>query len=291
MIAKWILVAWTLLLIGPVPGTAQTAKATATATECPDTAEQALYNMWARVHAGQESNPDSIYRIAKSTIDYCQDRSDAQGLAIELLLILGSGLEKPEEKLLVYSDALMAVSHNDTAWRRDVTPEIISISGTPEKLYFYGKVNDHHQNRIVPALMTLAAQGHVADIFTAPALTDCPYLQTDQERALKEAEGLRVFADMAQIEVANLIAYRMRSLADACPLRRSQILDMLGRFYAQGYARVHPTHAELGQSYLELTIATHEEILALPNRADDRGREEILAAVALRLAAHKAKLR
>ena len=245
---------------------------------CPDTAEQALYNMWARVQLGQETSADNVFRLARAGIYNCQDRSDVQGLAIELLLILGDAIESPEQKLAIYKEALQAVSFNDTGWNASVpAPEIITTAGTPEKLYFYGQVNSHHKSKIIPSLLKLAEQGEIAMIFLDPEFSACPYEQTKQERALTEAQAIVRYQDFEAFGRVEFFVKRIRALSEACPQRRSQILNALSNFYKRGHERTDLVNGQLGQSYLRLAIEVGDEILALPDDPADNDRDIVVS--------------
>ena len=202
-------------------------------TECPETAEQALFNMTLRARAGQVSDIGEVFNLANTALTLCPDRDEVQGLAVELFAMVATSLEAPADRFVVWSKAYEAAVNNHNAFDYGTSPVVKLPDGTDRTLYPYAAVNGLMKDYITSNLFELWLLDHSHFIFDDTPLTECPY-NNNQGRVRSEVQGLRNAGARLRPQGGGTAALRrIYHLKAVCLKQTSFINLMLAELHAE----------------------------------------------------------
>ncbi len=228
---------------------------------CPETAEQALFNMTLRVRAGQASDASEVYNLANLALEKCPHRDEVQGLAVELFVQVAFAAQKPEEKLVVWSKAYEAAVNNHNAFDHGTSPVVKLPDGSDRTLYPYATVSELMKHRIIGNLLDLWLEDQTHPIFEDIQLPECPY-NGQQGRVRDEVEGLRHSGDRLRPNGGNTVALRRLYHLKAVCLRQTSFINiMLAELHAStAKFAIIRKRRDAAIDHAEASLALYEEI-------------------------------
>ncbi len=192
------------------------AAAAETPEACPPGAEQRLFNARMSAASGQKIDMQRLYAQANAALRACADRTEVQGLAVEILVGIGQTPMTPENRFTVFTQAYQASLNNAASYTYKKI-EVDLPNGEKQTLFTYARVGMLLRGVIIPNLMGLADKGFVHDMFSPEPLQVCPYSHNSRARIRDEAEALRKAVDIYRDPALSRAAGRMERLRAACP--------------------------------------------------------------------------
>ncbi|MEQ3745458.1 MAG: hypothetical protein ABNH53_04395 [Henriciella sp.] len=227
--------------------------------QCPETAEQALFNMKMADQAGQVSSVQDAYNLTNAAFERCPDRSEVQGLASELLVRIASAVTDKEVKFTLWSKAYAAAVNNHNAFNGGISPTVTFGNGNVRTLYPYATVSNIMANHISQQLLEFALHGQVHPIFNPEPLTACPY-NRQQNRVRDEGLGLRhAGARFYHQGGAQLALDRLKRLHTVCDEQKSYLTLLLAELHgASSYYASQANQYDFAVDHAEKSLDYYE---------------------------------
>tara|TARA_B100000678_G_scaffold270605_1_gene258630 strand:- start:5637 stop:6569 length:933 start_codon:yes stop_codon:yes gene_type:complete len=196
--------------------------APSSADECPDDAEQHVYEMILQIEANEATTPNDVFERIDWAAETCPNRREVQGLAVLLASLAMESTSDAGVVKAAVDRGLHAVRLNSLAPPElPPGPVVVDREDNETNLQTFKVVSDRYLQVVLPKVIQLAHFGEVLPFIDGTPLEACPYNLESSMRLQREANvwGMSISDEFRKDDdpVFGWSTNRLNALSNACP--------------------------------------------------------------------------